>query len=103
MSAAAVGHAQQHAHRGDVRAFHLSKDGERVAVVQENAPISEFSVKTAQGQSTDQHLERAHALAQTQTRERAEERSPGREPALATAQHTSAVAPQHEAPQRAMA
>lgn len=103
VSAAAVGHAQQHAHRGDVRAFHLSKDGERVAVVQENAPISEFSVKTAQGQSADQHLERAHALAQTQTRERAEERSPGREPSQATAQHTSAVAPQQEAPQRAMA
>jgi hypothetical protein len=103
VSAAAVGHAQQHAHRGDVRAFHLSKDGERVAVVQENAPISEFSVKAAQGQTADQHLERAHALAQTQTRERAEERNPGREPSQATAQHTSAVAPQQEAPQRAMA
>ena len=96
VSAAAVGHAQQHAHRGDVRAFHLSKDGERVAVVQENAPISEFSVKTAQGQSADQHLERAHALAQTQVREQTGERSPGRESSLARE-------PQHEAPQRAMA
>jgi predicted ABC-type ATPase len=90
VSAAAVGHAQQHAHRGDVRAFHLSKDGERVAVVQERAPISEFSVKTAQSQTADQHLERAHAVAQTQAREQTQE-------------PVQVSAPLHEAPQRAMA
>ncbi|MBT9550140.1 MAG: hypothetical protein IV088_04765 [Hydrogenophaga sp.] len=103
VSAAAVGHAQQHAHRGDVRAFHLSKDGERVAVVQESAPVSEFSVKAAQGQTADQHLERAHALAQAQARGHTEERSPGRETSLAAASQTNAGTPQHEAPQRAMA
>lgn len=90
VNAAAVSHAQQHAHRGDVRAFHLSKDGERVAVVQERAPISEFSVQAAQGQTADQHLERAHAVAQTQTREQTQEPAQAR-------------TPQHEAPQRAMA
>jgi len=57
----------------------------------------------AQRQSDDQHLERAHAVAQTQAREQREERSQGREPSLAATQRdTGAGAPQHEAPQRAM-
>ncbi|MDG5977762.1 hypothetical protein H010_21091 [Hydrogenophaga taeniospiralis CCUG 15921] len=64
--AAAVAHAQQHAHRGAVQAFHLSRDAQLVAVVQERAPMSEFRVDSALHQSADQHLERAHALAQSQ-------------------------------------
>ncbi len=66
MCAAAVAHAQQHAHRGAVQAFHLSRDAQLVAVVQERAPMSEFRVDSALRQSADQHLERAHALAQSQ-------------------------------------
>lgn len=66
VSAAAVAHAQQYAHRGAVQAFHLSRDAQLVAVVQEQAPLSEFRVDSALRQSPEQHLERAHALAQSQ-------------------------------------
>ncbi|MFC3682324.1 zeta toxin family protein [Hydrogenophaga luteola] len=88
VSAAAVSHAQAHAHRGEVRAFHLSKDGERIAMVQEGAPLSEFSVREAQAQPAAQHLAQAHQTAH--------------------AQHTSRTtdapaAPSHAAPERAMA
>ncbi|MEZ5646342.1 MAG: hypothetical protein R3E99_14470 [Burkholderiaceae bacterium] len=62
--AAAVSHAQRHAHRGQVRAFHLSKDGRQIAVVQERAPIGEFSVHHALAQTSDWHLAQAHEMAQ---------------------------------------
>jgi hypothetical protein len=73
VSAAAMSHAQQFAHRGPVHSFLLNRDGSSVAVLQESAPMSEFSVQAAQRQSPEQHLERAHALAheQDQGRERA--------------------------------
>lgn len=69
VSAAAVSHAQAHAHRGEVRSFHLSKDGERVAVVQEHAPVSEFSVQSALAQPAEQHLAYAHQAAHAQAQE----------------------------------
>ena len=73
ISAAAVGHAQQHAHRGDIQSVHLSKDGQRVAVLQESQPMGEYSVNHALTQSKDQHLEQAHAAATTQAREQSQE------------------------------
>ena len=76
VSAAAVGHAQQHAHRGDLQAVYLSKDGQRVAVLQETQPMGEYSVKSALAQSKDQHLEQAQAAATTQAREQRQEQSP---------------------------
>lgn len=90
VSAAAVSHAQTHAHRGEVRAFHLSKDGERVAVVQEHAPISEFGVRQAQAQPAEQHLAHAHQVAHAQAQE-------------ATRTAEAASTPTHAAPERAMA
>jgi hypothetical protein len=70
VSAAAVSHAQQYAHRGPVHSFLLSREGGSVAVLQESAPMSEFSVQEAQRQSPQQHLERAHAMAHEQGLER---------------------------------
>lgn len=64
--AAAVGHAHQHAHRGPAHTFLLSRDGTRVAVLQETAPIGEFNVQAALRQSPQQHLERANILVQQQ-------------------------------------
>lgn len=65
--AAATCHAQQHAERGPVKAFHLGKDGERVAVVQERAPMSEMSASAAQQHSSEQHLAQAKSVAQKQS------------------------------------
>jgi hypothetical protein len=70
VSAAAVSHVQQLAHRGQVQTFLLSRDGASVAVLQESAPMSEFSVPEAQRENPRQHLERAQALAHEQGRER---------------------------------
>ncbi|MEZ5702471.1 MAG: hypothetical protein R3E42_11780, partial [Burkholderiaceae bacterium] len=75
ISAAAVGHAQQHAHRGDIQAVHLSKDGQRVAVLQERPPVGEYNTNHGLSQSKDQHLEQAHAAAVTQTREQHQEQA----------------------------
>lgn len=75
ISAAAVGHAQQHAHRGDIQAVYLSKDGQKVAVLQEGPPIGEYSVNNALSQSKDQHLEQAHVAAVTQAREQTQEQA----------------------------
>ena len=75
ISAAAVGHAQQHAHRGDIQAVYLSKDGQRVAVLQEGQPMGEYSVNNALSQSKDQHLEQAHVAAVTQAREQTQEQA----------------------------
>lgn len=88
VSAAAVSHAQALAHRGEVRAFHLSKDGERIAMVQEGAPLSEFSVREAQTQPAEQHLAQAHQTAHAQHTSRTTE---------------APAAPSHAAPERAMA
>jgi hypothetical protein len=90
VSAAAVSHAQAHAHRGEVRAFHLSKDGERIAMVQASAPVSEFGVREAQTKPAEQHLAQAQQTAQAQTQD--------------TARTAAApAAPTHAAPERAMA
>ncbi len=90
VSAAAVSHAQAHANRGEVRAFHLSKDGERIAMVQAGAPVSEFSVREAQAQPAEQHLAQAQQTAHAQTQD--------------TARTAAApAAPTHAAPERAMA
>lgn len=90
VSAAAVSHAQAHAHRGEVRAFHLSKDGERIAMVQASAPVSEFGVREAQTKPAEQHLAQAQHTAQAQTQD--------------TARTAAApAAPTHAAPERAMA
>src|SRR5690606_28242839 len=70
VSAAAVSHAQQFAHRGPVHRLLLSRDRSSVAVLQESAPMSEFSVQEAQRQSPEQHLGRAHAMAHEQGLER---------------------------------
>lgn len=89
VSAAAVSHAQAHANRGEVRAFHLSKDGERIAMVQDGAPVSEFSVREAEARSSEQHLAQAHQTAHGQTQDNAR-----------TAE--APTAPAHAAPERAM-
>ncbi|WP_066262727.1 zeta toxin family protein [Hydrogenophaga flava] len=90
VSAAAVNHAQAHANRGEVRAFHLSKDGERIAMVQAGAPVSEFSVREAQTKPAEQHLAQAQQTAQVQAQD--------------TARTAAApAAPAHTAPERAMA
>ncbi len=78
---------QTHAHRGEVRSFHLSMDGERVAVVQEHAPVSEFSVRPALAQPAEQHLAHAHQAAHVQAQEATR----------------TAHAPTAAAPERAMA
>lgn len=91
VTAAAVHHAQVHADRGAVRAFHLSKDGERIAMVQERAPVSEFSVRDAQARPAEQHLAQAQQTAQAQSQETT--RTTADAPA----------APVHAAPERAMA
>ena len=88
VSAAAVSHAQAHANRGEVRAFRLSKDGERIAMVQEGAPLSEFSVREAQVRSSEQHLAQAHQTAHAQNTARTAE---------------APTAPTHAPPERAMA
>lgn len=75
VSAAAVSHAQQLAHRGQVHTFLLSNDGTSVAVLQESAPMSEFSVQDAQRHGPHQHLERAHELAHEQGREQEREQT----------------------------
>lgn len=90
VSAAAVSHAQAHAHRGEVRAFHLSKDGERIAMVQASAPLSEFSVRDAEARSSEQHLAQAHQTAHAQTQD-------------TTRAAEAPAAPAHAAPERAMA
>ena len=85
-----MSHAQSHAHRGEVRAFRLSQDGEQIAMVQAGAPLSEFSVREAQSRSSEQHLAQAHQTAHAQTQD--------------TARSTEApAAPSHAAPERAMA
>ena len=68
--AAAVCHAQVHAQRGEVRAFHLSKDGEQIAVLQTYAPMSEFSVREAQATPAQQHLAQAQQTAHEQAQAR---------------------------------
>ncbi|MFP8779740.1 zeta toxin family protein [Hydrogenophaga sp. RWCD_12] len=93
VNAAAVGHAQAHALRGEVRAFHLSKDGERVAMVQEGAPVSEFSVRAAQAQTSGEHLAQAHQTAHAQKQT----------PQEPTRSAEAPAAPTHSAPERSMA
>ncbi len=94
--AAAVSHAQANANRGEVRAFHLSKDGERVAMVQEGAPPSEFSVREAQSRSSEQHLAQAqaHQTAHEQTQKQTQDSARVAE---------APAAPTRTAPERAMA
>lgn len=72
-----MGHAQQHAQRGPAHTFLLSRDGTRVAGLQETAPIGEFCVQDALRQSPQQHLEQAQLVAQEQAQARtAQEHSP---------------------------
>lgn len=93
VSAAAVSHAQQHAHAGPAQSFHLRKDGERVAMVQEGTPVSEFSVRDAQSRSADQHLAQAHQTAHAQVQGKAQQQEATR----------TADAQVLEAPRRAIA
>ncbi|MGM9428600.1 zeta toxin family protein [Hydrogenophaga sp. MI9] len=93
VNAAAVSHAQAHTRRGEVRAFHLSKDGERVAMVQEGAPVSEFSVRQAQSQTSEQHLAQAHQTAHTRSQA----------PQETTRTAEAPAAPTQSAPERSMA
>lgn len=93
ISAAAVGHAQQHAVGETVPSFHLSKDGSRVAMVRSGTPITEFGVQEAQSQTAEQHLSQAPTQMLAQT--------PAHQPSEPQAQSHEAV--QHTAPQRAMA
>lgn len=101
--AAAVCHAQQHAERGPVKAFHLGKDGERVAVVQERAPMSEMSTSAAQQQSSEQHLAQPRSVAQTQEKASTQEASRGAATPQAetTAQTPVRTASTAETPERA--
>jgi hypothetical protein len=78
---AAMGLAQQHAERGPVKGFFLSKDGERVAVVQQSAPMSEMSVAAALERPGEQHL--ALALQTARAQELAAQRQDGAAPAAA--------------------
>jgi hypothetical protein len=68
ITAAAVSHAQTHAQGDTVQGFRLSKDGERVALVQEGAPLSEFGVRSALTQTAEQHLTQAQETTQGQAK-----------------------------------
>lgn len=54
-----------------LRAFHLNRDGERIAMVQAGAPLSGFSAREAQSRSSEQHLAQAHQAAHAQTQDTA--------------------------------
>lgn len=63
VTAAAVNHAQSRAQGAPVQAFHLSKDGERVAMIGPAGSLSEFRVSEAMSQAAEQHLAQAQANA----------------------------------------
>ncbi len=63
VTAAAVSHAQSRAQGAPVQAFHLSKDGERVAMIGPAGSLSEFRVSEAMSQAADEHLAQAKAHA----------------------------------------
>lgn len=89
VTAAAVSHAQSRAQGAPVQAFHLSKDGERVAMIGPAGSLSEFRVSEALSQAADQHLAQAHANAH------ANESSHRPDPAQS---QTPAAPPMHEPP-----
>ena len=63
VTAVAVSHAQSRAQGAPVQSLHLSKDGERVAMIGPAGSLSEFRVSEALSQAADQHLARAKAHA----------------------------------------
>ncbi|MDI3510776.1 MAG: hypothetical protein PWQ61_1541 [Betaproteobacteria bacterium] len=89
VTAAAVSHAQSRAQGAPVQAFHLSKDGERVAMIGPAGSLSEFRVSEALSQAADQHLAQAHANAH------ANESSHRPDPSQS---QTPAAPPMHEPP-----
>ncbi|GAA6142318.1 hypothetical protein [Hydrogenophaga sp. 5NK40-0174] len=73
VTTAAAIHASAKAQGGGVSAFHLSKDGERVAMIQSNGALSEFNVQDAlkanqpveqQAQAPAQEMAQAHQAQQ---------------------------------------
>jgi nicotinamide mononucleotide (NMN) deamidase PncC len=74
---AAMSLAQQHAERGPVKGFFLSKDGERVAVVQHSPPMSEMGIGAALQRSGEQHLALAQQTALEQGQEALRHGAPG--------------------------
>ncbi|MEZ5701463.1 MAG: hypothetical protein R3E42_05070 [Burkholderiaceae bacterium] len=68
VAAAAVSHAQTHAHGDAVQGFRLSKDGQRVALVQDGAPLREFGVREALAPPVERHPTLAQEAAPGQAR-----------------------------------
>ena len=89
VTAAAVSHAQSRAQGAPVQAFHLSKDGERVAMIGPAGSLSEFRVSEALSQAADQHLAQAQAKAHAN--------EPSHRPDPSQSQ-TPAAPPVHEPP-----
>ncbi len=67
LAAAAAKEHTRHAGPGDVQSFHLSKDGGTIAMRQAYAPLREFSVGKALGQSERSHWSEAVAMEQQKT------------------------------------
>lgn len=61
--------AQETSRGGDIDAFHLSRNGQRVALVRNGQMASEFNVQDAQQKTADQHLAQARETAQVQNQE----------------------------------
>lgn len=67
LSAAAVKEQTRYAAQGQAQAFYLSNDGNTIAMRQEHAPLHEFSVEQALGQSAQAHWREAIALSRHET------------------------------------
>ena len=103
VTAAAVSHAQSRAQGAPVQAFHLSKDGQRVAMIGPTGLLSEFRVSEAMSQPADQHLAqaRAHADAHEKVQAKAHANVHANEPSHRpdpSQSQTPAAPPVHEPP-----
>lgn len=103
VTAAAVSHAQSRAQGAPVQAFHLSKDGQRVAMIGPAGLLSEFRVSEAMSQPADQHLAqaRAHADAHEKVQAKAHANVHANEPSHRpdpSQSQTPAAPPVHEPP-----
>lgn len=66
LSAAAVKEQTRYAAQGEAQDFYLSKDGSTIAMRQDLAPLREFSVAQALGQSEQAHWREANALSRNE-------------------------------------
>jgi hypothetical protein len=69
LAAAAAKEHTRHAGQGDVQSFYLSKDGGTIAMRQEYAPLREFEVGKALGQSEHNHWGEAISMEREKTQD----------------------------------